>query len=77
MLGGWRGIGGRDNLRVATGRREPHLARAVLVLGLLVVLGLSVAAAAGVATSSFGASGIEGCPRSISCTTFSTSVMSL
>ena len=43
---------------VATGGREPCLARVVLMLGLSVVLGLSVAVALRVAASLFGASGI-------------------
>ena len=57
---------------VATGRREGHSAGAVLLLGPSVVL-----RPAGVAASSFGASGMGGCTQSRRCTAVSTSVMSL
>ena len=43
---------------VATGEREPRPVGAMLMLGLSAVLGLSITTASGVATSSFGASGI-------------------
>ena len=52
MWGGWRGIKVGITRGVATGGREPCLARVVLMLG------LSIAAASGVAASSFGALGI-------------------
>ena len=57
---------------VATDGQEGHPARAVLVLGPLVVLG-----PAGVAASSFEALGMGGRTQSKRCTTVSTSVMSL
>ena len=57
---------------VATGRREGHSAGAVLLLGPSVVL-----RPAGVAASSFGASGMGGYTQSRRCTAVSTSVMSL
>ena len=60
---GW-GVGTTQG--VAIGRREGHPARVVLVLG-----------PAGVATSSFGASGMGGCTQSMRCTAVSISVMSL
>ena len=66
---GW-GVG--TTRRVAIGRRERHSVGAVLVLGPSVVLG-----PAGVATFSFGASGMGGCTRSRKCTAVSTLVMSL
>ena len=57
---------------VAIGKRERHPVGAVLMLGPSVVLG-----PIGVATSSFGASGMGGCTRSRKCTAVSISVMSL
>ena len=71
MWGGWRGVDGEGwevgtTRGVAIGKREGHPVGAVLVLG-----------PAGVATSSFGASGMGGCTQSRKCTTVSTSVMSL
>ena len=66
------GLGVGTTRRVATGGRGQHLAGAVLVLGPSVALG-----PIGVAASSFGASRIGGCTRSIACIAVSTLVMSL
>ena len=60
---GW-GVG--TTRRVVTGGRRRHPVGVVLMLG-----------PAGVAASSFGASGMGGCTRSRRCTAVSTSVMSL
>ena len=66
---GW-GVG--TTRGVAIGRQEGHPVGAVLMLGSSVLLG-----PAGVATFSFGASGMGGCTRSRKCTAVNTSVMSL
>ena len=72
------GVDGEGS-RVGTTREVATSGRpagAMLVPGLSVVLGLVVAAAVRVAASSFGASGFGGRKRPITCTAFSTSVMS-
>ena len=66
------GLGVGTTRGVETGRREGHPAGAVLVLGPSVVPG-----PAGVAASSFEASGMGSCTQSRRCTAVSTSIMSL